>query len=173
MFLDASASARGTESWVRFGLIGNGLAGPLFGGALAAQPGGATLAGVATSRPETARLAAERWGAPIAFESWRELVHSSRIDAVCVATPTGTHAEIAIAAAEAGKHVLVEKPMATCLDDADRMLRAARAAGVTLGVIFMYRFMDTARLMKRAVEDGYLGRPLLGEVAGRFWRDLA
>jgi predicted dehydrogenase len=156
---------------MRFGLIGSGLAGPLFGGALAARPAGASLAGIATSRPETARAAAERWGADRAYDSWQELVAAPEIDAVCVAVPTGLHAEVTIAAARAGKHVLVEKPIATCLDDADRMIAAAREAGVTLGVIFMYRFMDTARLMKRAIDEGHLGVPLLGEVAGRFWRD--
>lgn len=158
---------------MRFGLIGTGLAGRLFGGALQARPAGAELVAVAARSEASARGGAERWGAQWWTDDWRELIASDEIDAVCIATPTGTHAEIAVAAARAGKHVLTEKPMATTLDDADRMISAANGAGVGLGVIFMYRFMDSARLLREAVTGGHLGRPLLAECFGRFWRDQA
>lgn len=158
---------------MRFGLIGTGLAGPLFGGAFQAHPAGAELVAVAARRAESAKAGAERWGARWSTDDWRKLIESDEIDAVCIATPTGSHAEIAVAAANAGKHVLTEKPMATTLDDADRMIAAAARNKVTLGVIFMYRFMDSARLLREAVTDGHLGRPLLAECFGRFWRDQA
>lgn len=156
---------------MRFGLIGAGLAGPLFGGALQARPGGAELVTVAARRETSARSFAERYGLPRWSTDWREVVADPAIDAVCIATPTGTHADIAVAAAQAGKHVLTEKPIATTLTDADRMIAACRAAGVTLGVIFMYRFMDTARKMKQAIDDGLIGQPVLGECIGKFLRD--
>jgi predicted dehydrogenase len=101
------------------------------------------------------------------------MLDDADIEAVCVATPTGLHAEITIAALAAGKHVLVEKPIATNLDEADAMIEAARRADRTLGVIFMYRFMDTARLMKRAIDEGRLGDVLYAQVQGSFWRDQA
>ena len=154
-----------------FGLIGAGLAGPLFGGAFLQRPGGAELLAVATRHEETAKQAAERWETSRWYTDWRELIEDPEVDAVCVATPTGSHAEITIAAAEAGKHVITEKPMATTLEEADRMIAVCEKAGVQLGVIFMYRFMDTALALKRAVDEGVIGKPILGECVGKFFRD--
>jgi predicted dehydrogenase len=172
MFRDASVVIR-KGGGVRFGLVGSGMAGPLFHGALATRPGGAELHGIAASSPESARSAAARWQVPRAYDGWQDLIADPTIEAVCIATPTGTHAEISVAASRAGKHVLVEKPIATSLDEADAMIEAASAAGRALGVIFMYRFMDTARLMKRAIDGGHLGTILFAEVRGHFWRDQA
>lgn len=156
---------------LRFGLVGTGLAGPLFAGAFRDRPRGAELRVVASRRPDQVASFAERYGIPRWSTDWRTLVTSPEIDAVCIATPTGTHAEIAIAAAGAGKHVLTEKPMAATLEQADAMIDACARAGVTLGVIFMYRFMDTARKMKAAIDAGLIGRPILGECVGKFFRD--
>lgn len=156
---------------LRFGLVGTGLAGPLFSGALAARPGNAELAAVSSRREHSARAFAERHGIARVHMRWEDLVTDPEIDVVCIATPTGTHREIAIAAAAAGKHVLTEKPIATTLADADAMISACAAAKVQLGVIFMYRFMDTARKMKDAIDAGLIGRPVFGECVGKFWRD--
>lgn len=158
---------------MRFGLIGAGLAGPLFGGALAERPGGAELVAVASRRESSARAFADRYAIPRVYADWRELLADPEIDAVCIASPTGAHAEMAIAAAQAGKHILTEKPMATTLTDADAMIDACERAGVTLGVIFMYRFMDTALKMKQAVDSGLIGKPILGECIGKFLRTQA
>jgi UDP-N-acetyl-2-amino-2-deoxyglucuronate dehydrogenase len=158
---------------LRFGLIGVGLAGPLFSGALAARPGGAELTAVASRREDRARAFAEKHAIPRWFSRWQDLVTDPNIDVVCIATPTGTHRDIAVAAAAAGKHVLTEKPIATTLVDADAMIAACAAANVQLGVIFMYRFMDTARKMKEAIDSGLIGRPVFGECVGKFWRDQA
>jgi predicted dehydrogenase len=158
---------------LRFGLIGAGLAAPLFGGALAAGPRDARLVAVASRREESGRAFAERYGVERRYLDWREMVASPDIDAVCIATPTGSHAEMAIAAANAGKHVLTEKPMATTLTDADAMIHACQANGVTLGVIFMYRFMDTTLKMKQAINEGRIGKPILGECVGKFLRTQA
>jgi predicted dehydrogenase len=155
---------------LRFGLVGAGLAGPLFGGALRERPRGAELRAVATRHESSARAFAEHYDVPRVYTDWRDLVGDSELDAVCVATPTGTHAAITIAAAEAGKHVLTEKPMAGSLQDADAMIAACEASGVTLGVIFMYRFMDTALRLKHAIDAGLIGRPILGECIGKFLR---
>lgn len=158
---------------LRVGLVGTGLAGPLFSGALATQPGGAELVAVAARREESARAYAAKHDIPRIFADWQTLVADPEIDVVCIATPTGTHREIAVAAARAGKHVLTEKPIATTLADADAMIEACAAAGVQLGVIFMYRFMDTARKMKAAIDGGLIGRPVFGECVGKFWREQA
>ena len=100
------------------------------------------------------RAFAEQHGIPRWFSRWQDLVSGPDINVVCIATPTGTHRDIAVAAAAAGKHVLTEKPMATTLEDADAMIAACATADVQLGVIFMYRFMDTAIKMKRRSTTG-------------------
>ncbi len=112
---------------------------------------------------------ASRAGSP-AGKIWSQ---TPDIDVICIATPTGTHRDIAVAAAAAGKHVLTEKPISTTLADADAMIAACATAKVQLGVIFMYRFMDTARKMKEAIDSGLIGRPVFGECVGKFWRDQA
>lgn len=155
---------------LRFGLVGVGLAGPLFAGALSTRPGGAALVAVASRHEQTARAFADRHDVSRSYSNWRDLVEDSEVDVVCIATPTGMHREIAVAAAQAGKHVLTEKPIATNLADADAMIEACAAAGVQLGVIFMYRYMDTALKMKAAIDQGLIGRPVLGECVGKFWR---
>src|SRR5690349_8604205 len=104
---------------LRFGLVGTGLAGPLFAGALAARPRAAELVAVAGRRPDVVGGFAEKYGIQRTHPHWQALVADPEIDAVCIATPTGTHRDIAVAAASAGKHVLTEKPMATTLADAD------------------------------------------------------
>jgi predicted dehydrogenase len=91
-----------------------------------------------------------------------DLVERPDIDAVVLATPSGLHAEQAIRAAQAGKHVITEKPMAITLESADRMIVACREAGVALAVIFQYRVSRDVRRLKRAIEAGLLGQPLLG-----------
>src|SRR5262249_28916467 len=156
---------------LRFGLIGAGLAAPLFAGALQQQPRGAVLGAVATRHASSARAFAARFAIPTWYADWRELVSDPQIDVVCIASSTGTHAEQAIAAARAGKHVLTEKPMAATLEQADAMIAACDRAGVALGVIFMYRFMETTRKMKSAVDQGLIGQPILAECIGKFLRD--
>src|SRR3954454_10483872 len=106
---------QGSGVGLHFGLVGSGLAGPLFSGALAARPGGAELVAVASRQEDRACAFAEKHGIPRWFSRWQDLVTDPNIDVVCIATPTGTHRDIAIASAAAGKHVLTEKPMATTL----------------------------------------------------------
>ncbi|MDQ4127455.1 MAG: Gfo/Idh/MocA family oxidoreductase [Actinomycetota bacterium] len=83
------------------------------------------------------------------------------VDVVVLCTPSGLHPDGAEAAARAGKHVITEKPMAITLDGVDRMIGACREAGVTLSVIFQYRFNRDALRMKRALDAGLFGRPVL------------
>lgn len=156
---------------LRFGLIGTGNAARLFAGAFAEPVGGARLTAVCSRSAARAEAFAAEWGIERPHTDWRAMVESDGIDAVCLAAPTGSHAEMAVAAARAGKHVLTEKPIAAALEQADEMIEACRRAGVQLGVTFMYRFMDTALHLKAAVDGGLIGRPLLAECWGHFYRD--
>lgn len=155
---------------MRVGLVGGGLAGRLFCDALREKPGGAELVAIATRDGDRAKALATEFGVPRCYAGWERLVADPEIDLVCVGAPHAMHAKIAIAAARAGKHVLVEKPMASNVAEADAMIAAAEAAGVTLGVIFNYRFMDTAIMMRRAITEGRIGRPILAECIGKYWR---
>jgi UDP-N-acetyl-2-amino-2-deoxyglucuronate dehydrogenase len=96
-------------------------------------------------------------GAP-GFGSLAELLAGANADIVVLATPSGLHPEQAILAAEAGRHVMTEKPMATRWDDGKRMVQACDAAGVRLFVVKQNRFNPTLQLVKRAVERGRFGR---------------
>jgi predicted dehydrogenase len=89
---------------------------------------------------------------------------------VLVTTPSGAHLEPAVAAAEAGKHVVVEKPLEITLERCDRIIEACDRAGVRLCTIFPSRFGDANRALKAAVDAGRFGRLTLGETTCKWWR---
>jgi predicted dehydrogenase len=109
---------------------------------------------------------------------YRDVLADDAIDAVYIALPHHLHEEATIAAAEAGKHILLEKPMANSLAEADRMLAAQRQAGVKLMVGFTHRFHSELETAKRLIEAGELGRLTLaidvmttgGVIPGWFWQ---
>jgi UDP-N-acetyl-2-amino-2-deoxyglucuronate dehydrogenase len=84
------------------------------------------------------------------------------VDALSVCTPHPTHEAVVTTAAEAGVHVLCEKPIATDVASAERMVQAAEHNGVTLGVVFQRRFWPGAQALRAAIDDGRLGQPMLG-----------
>ncbi len=92
------------------------------------------------------------------------------IDIVIVTTPSGAHLEPAVAAANAGKHVVVEKPLEITLERCDRIIEACERNGVQLCTIFPSRFADANVALKRAVDAGKFGRLTLGETACKWWR---
>ncbi len=141
------------------GIVGAGTIGKVHAAELAGVEGAELVAVVEPSGEDGRELAASR-GA-----EWHPdlegMLARDDVDVVVLCTPSGVHADGAVAAARAGKHVISEKPMAITLDGVDRMIGACREAGVTLSVIFQYRFhRDTLRL-KRALDAGLFGRPVL------------
>ena len=102
-----------------------------------------------------------------------EQMFDAGLDAVTVCSPHMAHAEGVLAAARHGVHVLCEKPIAVDLDEADRMVEAAAQAGVLFGVLFQRRFWPAAARIRRAIDEGRLGRPISGGVVARFHRDAA
>jgi len=99
-----------------------------------------------------------------------EVLADISIDAVCVCTPTGQHAAQTISAASAGKHVLVEKPMAVSLAEADAMIAACDRAGVRLGVVLQRRMEPVFRSVRTAIEAGALGDLTVGSVTIPYYR---
>jgi UDP-N-acetyl-2-amino-2-deoxyglucuronate dehydrogenase len=145
---------------LRFAIVGTGMIGKYHAQAIGETPG-AVLTAVVRSNPEQAEAAAREYGVPCET-SYDALLSRSDVDAVCLCTPSGNHAAQAIAAARAGKHILVEKPMALTLADADAMIAASREAGVRLSVALQRRTDPIFRAVRDAIEAGELGSLVLG-----------
>jgi len=133
---------------------------------------GATLAAVSDIDPVRAEAFVQTYGVP-GYTALEEMLTQADLDVVAVLTPSGLHAEHAIAAAEAGKHVVVEKPMALRLADADAMIRACDRAGVKLFVVKQNRFNVPVVKAREALEEGRFGKLVLGTVRVRWCRDQA
>jgi predicted dehydrogenase len=158
-------------SKVRTALVGCGKVGHIHAAALCALEEAEFVAACDAS-PERAADFAARYGAR-PYTDLRALLDETRVEAVLVATPHPLHAAPAVLAAQAGAHVLVEKPMAASLADCDAMLAAARRAGTLLGVVSQRRFYEPVRRMKDAIDAGKLGRPALGVFLMYSWREPA
>ncbi|KNC13951.1 dehydrogenase [Pantoea sp. RIT-PI-b] len=142
---------------VRVGLIGAGRMGSFHAENLAWRVPGATLAAVADPLPGAADALTNKLGVAKAYSDLHALLQDPEIEAVAIAAPARTHAEWVIAAAQAGKHVFCEKPMAVTLDEADRAIAAAKSAGVVLQVGFNRRFDSGFAAAIAAVEAGGKG----------------
>jgi len=117
----------------------------------------AELVAVANHREERARALAERFGIPRVTTDWEALAADPEVDAAVVATPNALHAPQSIALLRNGKHVLVEKPMATSVAECDEMIQASEASGASLMVAHCWRFRDEVREMRNRIEGGALG----------------
>jgi len=113
----------------------------------------------ACSRSEDkVRAFAEQWGYESVETDWKKMISRDDIDAIDICTPNNMHAEIAIAAAQAGKMVLTEKPLARNLDEAQRMVEAVEKAGVKNTVWYNYRRLPAVTLAKQIIDSGKLGK---------------
>jgi predicted dehydrogenase len=121
---------------------------------------GCDLVAVSRARSGLAESFAREIGARRSYAQWRDLIADPEIDAVYVATPVHLHAEQTIAAAEAGKHVLCEKPMAMGLAECDLMIAACRASGVLLGIAYYRRFYPVVTRVKQIIDSGEIGTPV-------------
>jgi predicted dehydrogenase len=118
---------------------------------------GVEVASVCDANAERARSVAERFGVPAHRTDYRTMLAEDAVDAVTVGVPNALHAPIVLAALEAGKHVLCEKPLATSLADAEAMVEAVEGARVLLAANMHYRLSAEMQALKRAVEAGTLG----------------
>lgn len=143
---------------LRVGLVGCGLVARRYHLPAFQRCEEATVVAVASGRVESAKAAAEQFGVPRVHARWQDLAGDPDVDAVDVCAVNALHADISIAAARAGKHVLVEKPMAVTVAEADAMIAAARQAGVVLMVAHNLRFVPAFEELRRIVESGALGR---------------
>ena len=156
-----------------FGIVGTGVIAAIHADAIAMLPetglADARLVAVTDVATGPAAAFAAAHGCP-AEPDLAALLARRDVDVVCVCVPSGLHAQIAIQAASAGKHLVVEKPIDVSLDAADRLIDAARAAGVALTVISQHRFDPGLVELKRLLDDGALGRLVLAEASTKWYR---
>ena len=149
---------------IRVGLVGTGFMGRTHSNAFRQAPvffpGGITveLAAVCARNPEGTENFARTWGYQSFETDWRKLVERDDIDLIDIATPNHLHAEIAIAAAQAGKMVSCEKPLGISLQQSQLMADAVAKAGVASMVWYNYRRIPAVTLAKRMIDSGVLGR---------------
>ncbi|TVP98767.1 MAG: gfo/Idh/MocA family oxidoreductase [Planctomycetaceae bacterium] len=153
---------------IRFGMVGCGMISNFHARAIADAPD-ASLTGCFSRDTDKTRAFAEQHGCRT-FSSLDEMIADPEVDAITICSPSGAHLEPALAAAAAGKHVIVEKPLEITTERCDQIIRATESAGVKLGVTFQSRFHESARLMKRAVEDGRFGKVTLGDAYVKWFR---
>lgn len=157
------------EKKMRFAVIGCGRIAPKHAESIVALEE-AELVAVCDSIPEKAQAFADKYGAK-PYTSYEEMLAKEDLDVVTIATESNLHAPIGIAAAKAGKHVMVEKPMAMTLESADELIRTCQEAGVKLAVIHQNRFNKSIKLMHQALEEGRFGNLTHGQATVRWNRD--
>jgi predicted dehydrogenase len=142
----------------RVGVIGTGFGATVHVPAFKAAPDFEVVAIVSRRRENAERVASEH-GIGWFGDDYRAMLREVDLDVVSIAFPGGTHHEIALAAADAGKHVLSEKPFTTSVANAREMLAAVRKAGVGHAVNHEFRMIPVRQAFRRMVADGYLGTP--------------
>ena len=150
------AKHRLTSELVGVAMIGAGFIAEYHLGGLAAA-GGASVRLIAGRNPDKARQLAARFGVHESSGDWRRALDRADVDAVIIATPDDTHEQIALAAAAAGKHILVQKPMAGSVVACERIMQGARSAGVDLQVSFMHRYFEEVQQARELLAAGAIG----------------
>lgn len=153
----AQASVREPERPLRFALVGCGDIGFHNAEALSRARGAALVSCFDTDSALSRELAASRTARPAT--SLADLLGDPSVDAVLVATPHDTHEKLAHAVLRAGKHLLLQKPLAADLASAQRIARAARQAPTTTSVLFPGRYETSYRMTRRAIDEGLIGCP--------------
>jgi predicted dehydrogenase len=153
-----------------FAIIGCGMIARFHARALAEVPNTRVIALVSRNPANAQKLANEIGLTCDVYSEISPVLARRDVNAVIVTTPSGAHMEPAIAAAEAGKHVVVEKPLEVTLERCDRIIEACTRNRVQLCTIFPSRFGDANLALKKAVEAGRFGRLTLGETTCKWWR---
>ena len=159
---------KSSKKGYRFGIIGLGMIAEFHARAIQAMKGG-TLVAAASRSAKKARAFAAKFGLQ-GHGSYRELLGRDDIDIVTICTPSGTHLEVAAAAAKTGKHILCEKPIEVTLARTDRLIAVCRKHRVKLAGIFQSRFSPVYQEIKKAVQEKRFGRLTLGSAYIKWYR---
>lgn len=153
---------------IRFALLGAGLVSPFHAKGIQATPG-CELVAIADNNLARAQSRAKEFGCA-ARGSLDELLADPTLDVINILLPNHLHADPTLAAAKAGKHVLVEKPPAMSLSDTDRMIAACRQAGVKLGIVLNCRVRKPIQAIREAIAAGRFGRVLQADAFMKWFR---
>ena len=154
-----------------FGILGCGMIAGIHAEAIGSIPE-VVLAGVADANAERARAFAAQHGVR-AYESYDQMLSDPELDVICICTPSGFHAENALAALQRGKHVVLEKPMALSVESADRIVAACDQAGKLLTVISQLRFSEDVQKVKALLAENAFGRVALCSLYMKYHRSEA
>jgi myo-inositol 2-dehydrogenase/D-chiro-inositol 1-dehydrogenase len=152
---------------LHFGIIGAGRIGKVHAETLAFRLPEAEIVSVADVNGEAAQALAARCGIPKVVATAEEVIGDAKVEAVLICTPTGTHADLIVQAAKAGKQIFCEKPIAFSLDKIDVALKAVEKAGVKLQIGFNRRFDSNFARVRKAVVSGEIGVPRLLHLISR------
>jgi len=153
---------------MRFAVVGAGMIGQLHAKVIT-EMADAELVAVCSRDLDRARDLTDQFGGEPTTD-FEAMIARSDIDAVTICTASGEHALYGIPAAEAGKHVMVEKPIDISLENADRLIDACEKNGVKLGVIFQLRFLDAPQEIKKAIDGGEIGKMVMADCYMKFYR---
>jgi predicted dehydrogenase len=152
----------------KFGIIGCGMIAGFHAKAIKAA--GGTLVACFDTRAEAANRLAEQYPGCEPYHDLHEFLADKSIDIVTIGTPSGAHLEPAIAAAEAGKHLIIEKPLEITLERCNKIIAASTKNNVHVATIFPSRFHDSSLTLKSAIESGRFGRLTLGDAIVKWYR---
>lgn len=159
------------EKIYRFGIVGAGMIAEFHALAIAAMDN-AELVAVFARRPEAAERFASEYGCA-AYTDIAAFLADDELDLVTICSPSGAHLDPVIAAAQAGKHIICEKPLEVTTERVDEMIAACESAGVMLAGIFPRRFNKATSLLKRAIDDDRFGTIVMADASIKWWRDQA
>jgi len=156
------------KKW-KFGIIGTGLIADFHAQAIRSLSN-ADLVGFWGINPDKTEKLTKKYGCK-SWESYQQMLESDEIEIVTIATPSGAHMEPAVEAARHGKHVICEKPLEISLDRIDKMIMAHKKVGTRLGGIFNYRYYESVKPLKRAIDNGRFGTITYASIHVPWWRN--
>ena len=151
----------------KFGIIGCGMISRFHARAIKSL--GAELVACYDQFPAAAERLASEFGCK-AYQDFKEFLADPDIQIVTIGTPSGAHLDPAVASAQAGKHVIVEKPLEVTVARCDEIIDACNKAGVTLSTVFPSRFHQSSKQLKKAIESGRFGKLTLGDAIVKWYR---
>lgn len=156
------------EHRFNFGIVGCGAIAPTHAGAI--RQLGHVVHAVADPDESRARKLADQFGAKRIYRNHEEVAADADVEIACICTPSGMHADHAIASLRAGKHAIIEKPMDIGVDACNRLIAAAREANKKISIISQHRFDAASVLVKRLINSGELGDIILASADVKWWR---
>ena len=157
---------------IKIAILGCGIIGDIHAAAISELSAICELAAICDVDPVRAEAYGKKYNAR-AYSDYMQMLSDPTVDAVNICTPSGMHADQAIAALEAGKHVLCEKPLALCARDARRVCEAERRTGRLVGVVFQTRYEEDILTLRHVIAEGRLGQLVFCDIYMKYWRDPA